>query len=727
MSSSYFSSPATRRHDASSPDITEGAATALLSPNEAPRSSALSNRLNSVLSTLYLDSDIRGTLDIIDGRNVQNTAETRRQLRQTAQKEVIVHNGVIINDFGLVADQLKRIGAVIGRLNNVCDGMRRDIAMARRETQPVLEEASALNNARRELEIKDALLKAFSKRFILTDDEVLAMTSPVEPVDNRFFAAVLRAKRIHQDCEVLLGAANQQLGLDIMEKTSKSLDSAYKKLYKWTQSEFKRLSLEDPQLGSQVRQALKVLAERPLLFNSCFDTFAASREHTLSESFHLALDDAFNTGKASRAAGSQPKPIEFSAHDPLRYIGDILAWVHSAAVSEREALSLLFVSDDGELVKGIQAGISHEPWMQLEDEPFKEFDWKKALDDLVDRDLSGVTRSLYQRVELVLRGQEACTILYEVLNLLDFYEHTFVKLVGRDSSLVKVMIELTTHCSEQFNTLINDNVTSLSNDTAALEVPDDLSIPEYLSEALNVLSSLMKTYNSSYGKEPSHPQGVENKFTPVIRRALDPYVNLIQRSEDLLSQKEDEAKKRRLVFRANCVLAIIATISLYPFASATHLSQFSTMLEDIRVQLLEVQRHFFLKESGLQMLLQDLTKFSNDAEDHDLTTIPNLPAFQPNVLVSVSQQLDSFLPSALVDATDNLKHIGKPSLIKSVTEEAVELFVRDFEFIEDSIVRADDACGISNVDFEAEVEEEHNFGLRALFPRTTGEIRVLLS
>lgn len=607
--------------------------------------------------------------------------------------------------------------------------MRRDIAIARRETQPVLEEATALNNARHEVAVKENLLKAFNKRFILSDDEVLALNSPAEPVDSRFFSAVIRAKHIHQDCEVLLGAENQQLGLDIMEKTSKSLDAAYQKLYKWTQAEFKRLNLEDPQLGSQVRQALRVLAERPLLFNSCFDTFAESREHILSESFHSALDDAFDSGKADRAAGSQPKPIEFSAHDPLRYIGDILAWVHSAAVSEREALSVLFISDDGELVKGIQAGISHEPWMQLEDASFKQFDWKKALDDLVDRDLSGVTRSLYQRVELVLRGQEACTVLYEVLNLLDFYEHTFTKLVSRDSSLAKVMTQLTTHCLEQFNTLIDDHVAGLSNDTAALEVPDDLSVPDYLSEALSTLSALMKTYNSSYGKEPSHPGGVENKFTPVIKRALDPYVEMIQRSEELMSQNGDDLQKRRLVFRANCVLAIVATIGPYPFASATHMSRFSSMLDDIQVQLLEIQRQFFLKESGLQTLLQDLSPYASDAEspNYDLTNIPNLPAFQPDNLVSVSQQLDSFLPSALVDATDNLKHIGKPSLVKSVTEDAVELFVRDFEFIEDLIVRADDACGISNKTLETEDEEEQNLGLRALFPRTTGEIRVLLS
>ena len=33
-----------------------------------------------------------------------------------------------------------------------------------------------------------------------------------------------------------------------------------------------------------------------------------------------------------------PRPIELHAHDPLRYVGDMLAWVHQAIAAEREFL-----------------------------------------------------------------------------------------------------------------------------------------------------------------------------------------------------------------------------------------------------------------------------------------------------------------------------------------------------------------------------------------------------
>jgi len=39
--------------------------------------------------------------------------------------------------------------------------------------------------------------------------------------------------------------------------------------------------------------------------------------------------------------GGTPRPIELHAHDPLRYVGDILAWFHQTCASEHELLASL--------------------------------------------------------------------------------------------------------------------------------------------------------------------------------------------------------------------------------------------------------------------------------------------------------------------------------------------------------------------------------------------------
>lgn len=39
--------------------------------------------------------------------------------------------------------------------------------------------------------------------------------------------------------------------------------------------------------------------------------------------------------------GGTPRPIELHSHDPLRYVGDMLAWLHQATASEKEHLQSL--------------------------------------------------------------------------------------------------------------------------------------------------------------------------------------------------------------------------------------------------------------------------------------------------------------------------------------------------------------------------------------------------
>jgi hypothetical protein len=71
---------------------------------QALRSNPLSAKVTSVLSASYADSDIRDALGLLDNRGLENTSETRRQLRLDVQKEVIESNGNIVREFGHVAE-----------------------------------------------------------------------------------------------------------------------------------------------------------------------------------------------------------------------------------------------------------------------------------------------------------------------------------------------------------------------------------------------------------------------------------------------------------------------------------------------------------------------------------------------------------------------------------------------------------------------------------------------
>ena len=68
------------------------------------KSNALLNKLSTILSASYADSEIRDALHSLDEQQVKNTAETRRRLRLDVQKEVIERNGEIIKDFSQIAE-----------------------------------------------------------------------------------------------------------------------------------------------------------------------------------------------------------------------------------------------------------------------------------------------------------------------------------------------------------------------------------------------------------------------------------------------------------------------------------------------------------------------------------------------------------------------------------------------------------------------------------------------
>ena len=68
-------------------------------------------------------------------------------------------------------------------------------------------------------------------------------------------------------------------------------------------------------------------------FRYALDEFSTARRAAVVRCFV----DALTRG----GPGGVPRPIELHSHDPLRYLGDMLAWLHQAAASEHEHIQAL--------------------------------------------------------------------------------------------------------------------------------------------------------------------------------------------------------------------------------------------------------------------------------------------------------------------------------------------------------------------------------------------------
>lgn len=60
--------------------------------------------MSVILSTSYSDAEFRGTVGLLDSREIKNDSQTRRRFRLDLQKEVIERNGEILDGFSSVSE-----------------------------------------------------------------------------------------------------------------------------------------------------------------------------------------------------------------------------------------------------------------------------------------------------------------------------------------------------------------------------------------------------------------------------------------------------------------------------------------------------------------------------------------------------------------------------------------------------------------------------------------------
>ena len=114
-------------------------------------------------------------------------------------------------------------------------------------------------------------------------------------------------------------------------------DMAYQRLFEWVKGKCDSLaetgSTEDIDLMLQT--AIRYLRKLPIYFSQCQDLVVNSRRTQLVQKFVVALTQGGPAGQVFRA-------IDLHAHDAVRYVGDMLAWMHQAVASEEEFLESVF-------------------------------------------------------------------------------------------------------------------------------------------------------------------------------------------------------------------------------------------------------------------------------------------------------------------------------------------------------------------------------------------------
>ncbi|THH11854.1 hypothetical protein EW145_g400 [Phellinidium pouzarii] len=407
----------------------------------------------------------------------------------------------------------------------------------------LLDQAGGLRSARHTVSEQQATVNNFLARFTLAQEEAESLQSRDSIIDAQFLRAMHNAEQIIADARLLMTGEDgpTKAGVDIITTASQQIEQGYDKLTRWCSLEFRQF-VKDALLEVTpiMREAIKWLRKKPELLSEALSSLSQTRQSTLMNAFM----DALTRG----GPGGLPRPIEIHAHDPLRYVGDMLAWVHQCIAGEREFLEGLFgLKGDRRMVGSVRKfdDSEEEGWIR----------------ELMDKAFEKLRYPLKTRVRQTVRSQESCIASYKVANLLSFYNLTMRRTIGDNAALSDTLNEITDEAYQIFY----DTVEAQARSLARTLLPDDQNAqpPVALLDHTQVLREMILVYKSSLMGGESEDE-LRKGFQSILDLMVDAAVNMCLSVSD--ARQTQRPGWDNDLFVLNCLTHLLNVIRSFPFA-----------------------------------------------------------------------------------------------------------------------------------------------------------------
>lgn len=483
----------------------------------------LSRKLKKVLETRTDTPDLLASLNTLSSFYTDNSPVARRNLQSTIENRALDINRDFLFASSTAQQALDRVEEEINAITECCDNISKALSSCNATTGDII---STTERLKHDLEItmqRQEIVESFLRDYQLSSEEINALRE--EELTENFFKALSHVQEIHANCKVLLRTHHQRAGLELMDMMAVHQEGAYERLCRWVQNECRRLGdTDNPEVGDLLKTAVRCLKERPVLFKYCAEEVANMRHNALFRRFISALTRG--------GPGGMPRPIEVHAHDPLRYVGDMLGWLHQALASERE---LVFVLLDPDAV--VETGPTARRFSTR-----SETDSGKTELDLtfvLDRIFEGVCRPFKVRVEQVLQSQPNLIISYKLSNTLEFYSYTISDLLGRETALCETVWALKDAAQKTYFDILKTRGEKLIRYPPLVSV--DLSPPPAVRDGVSVLLEIIEIHDSmmvpASAKKPD--------FDPVISALLDPIIKMCEQAAEAHKSKGSIQSSRR--------------------------------------------------------------------------------------------------------------------------------------------------------------------------------------
>lgn len=604
--------------------------------SESQPNNPLSRKLNKILETrLDNDKEMVEALKALSTFFVDNSLRSRRNLRGDIEKRSLAINESFEGAFRDVKQQLDAVHADIEQMSRCCTEMTSRLKSARDQTSDLISKTTTLQAESQRIQMKETVADAFISRFQLKPDEVQALKGTRNgPISETFFEALSRVKEIHKDCKLLLRTKQQTAGLQIMEAMALHLESSYEKLYRWSQDECRGLTGDLPDISNKLSRAMAALQDRPVLLKYTLDEYGTARRTAVVRCFI----DALTRG----GPGGTPRPIELHSHDPVRYVGDMLAWLHQAIASEKELLHSLLrnsSSTDDNIQKEILSHITE-----------------------------GVCRPFKVRVEQVIVSEPGAVMLFSLANILKFYGTTIGSLIDEDASVTVTILDMNALALKMFYNSLNCHASKLLE---KIELPPpDLSPTESLRETMSLLRDVLTCHDASVIPLDAR----QADYSRIISCLVDPLIQMCSMSASHLNASDMAA------YMINCIHQIQSTLAVYEFTDK-HIEMLAGQTEAHLDTLISEQASFILARSGVGNLY---TVYQENRDQR--VALSSLHGMDPQSVKDAMAKFDKYLscPDSLVMPQCNLLRTTR--LRDTVHKRAVDAVCATYKTLYDAIV-----------------------------------------
>lgn len=620
------------------------------------RLSALSKRLSRALNPALTDTEIRELFGLLEARHSDISGITdpgimgsvaRKNARGEIEADLIKSHATALADYGEVVRLLENLGSRVKSLDDLVAGVNERLEADQTKASHISKDIHELTKKQAGYKIKKELLANFKRTFTLNEYEQHLLTSG--DINADFFAALARAEEINDKCLILLALDDPTLGQGVMAKSTELIQRAVNKILSFCNRALTNLYLmNDKSRTETLHRCMDYLKTNSVRYQAVIDTYVNSRTSVVLEEFAAQTNSKPFTNHSSK----DPRPVYYTSHDPVRFVADMLAYVHSVVVNETEILDGLFQDESD--------------------------DFKATKTDMIGRILGALGRPVKATIEQLMSQETKLSTIHKIYTNLELYLLMFEKLESA-GQLVEILQSLLQTARSRITTTVSNHLATVASlNSAQMDLSSDLQPPEWI---LNFYSELLPLLDKMTGETILLlPQPEHEEFLGLV---VDKPIEIFE--SHLAGVGKTLSKEEVLIFKQNFLDLVLSKIMPLAFFTDKVL-ELNRKMHGITKEVTQFHLDKLLKECELFDFCNIVNMICPvDEEIFDpamYEAIQENKLFNEKTIAETNDTMQEVLPNALLDVQNSLMRVNLPAIVSEVVEQVMVGFTSFYRYLQ---------------------------------------------